>query len=228
MRSDEAGFWDERFRREGVIWGEEPSPTARIAVKYLPANALVVEIGFGYGRDLAFMLRQGYRVWGVDLSPEARRRTEARLGHDGLWPERLETTSFEATTCPAGMFDAVLSHRMAHLLVTPQAVERFVETMRRVLRPGGVVCLGMRNTEDINPTEVRCEKDHVGEYLPRPGHWIRFWDDEGLRQAFGKTFTFLALERVCETESRDRPVPCHLTVLVARKMAGPESGEQQE
>src|SRR5262249_1987891 len=155
-RSDEGQFWDERFRREGAIWGEEPSPTAKALLHYLPANARVLEIGFGYGRDLAFLLSQGHRAWGVDLSPEGRRQAEARLRCAGLAAERLLTGSFEDSGCPDGQFDAVFSHRVAHLLVTDNAVERFADKVRRALRPGGILCVGARNADDLSPAEVRC------------------------------------------------------------------------
>jgi SAM-dependent methyltransferase len=224
MRSDEGPFWDERFRREGAIWGEAPSPTAKALLHYLPANARVLEVGFGYGRDLAFLLRHGHRAWGVDLSAEARRRTEARLRREGLAAERLLTGRFEDSDCPDGQFDAVLSHRVAHLLVTDEAVARFAEKARRALRPGGLLCLAVRNAEDRDPAEVRRVVEHVDEYTPRPGHWIRFWDDEALRRAFGTAFTLQALERAHENESRGRPVPCRLTVVVGRKAAGAANG----
>lgn len=220
MRSDEGPFWDERFKREGTIWGEAPTPTAKTVLRYLRPNARVLEVGFGYGRDLTFLLGQGHRLWGVDLSAEARSQAEARLRREGLTAERLLTGSFQDSDCPDGWFDAVFSHRMAHLLVTDEAVERFAETVRRVLRPGGILCLAVRNSEDVNPGEVRHVHGNVYEYTPRPGHWIRFWDDEALRKAFGKAFTILALDRVCEIESGARPVPCYLTVMVGRKSAG--------
>jgi SAM-dependent methyltransferase len=218
MRSDQSSFWDDRYRREGVMWGESASVTAQRALRYLPANARVLEIGFGYGRDLVFFVRQGYRVWGIDLSPEAHRLAEARLRREGLAAERLLTGSFQDNTFPDVFFDGVVSHRMAHLLVTNQAVESFAGQVRRILRPGGLLCLSVRNTEDRNPAEVRHVGDCVYEYLPRPNHWIRFWDDGGLRNVFGDAFTLLAMEQVCEDESRCRPVPCHLTVLIGRKI----------
>ena len=216
--SDQAQFWDERFRREGLIWGEAPSPTATTALRYLSPKARVLEIGFGYGRDLAFLLRHGFRVSGVDLSTTARHFAEARLSREVLVADRLVTASFEDNGFPDGGFDGVVSHRMAHLLVTDAAVERFAETIGRVLRPGGILCLAVRNAEDRNPSEVRHLNGNVYEYAPRPGHWIRFWDDDALRQAFGKAFTFLTLDRVTEEESGSRPVPCCLTVLVARRL----------
>jgi SAM-dependent methyltransferase len=218
MRSDESSFWDDRYRREGVIWGEAASVTAQRALSYLPANARVLEIGFGYGRDLVFFVRQGYRVWGIDLSSEAHRLAEARLQREGLAAERLLTGSFQDNTFPEAFFEGVFSHRMAHLLVTNRAVECFADQVRRILRPGGLLCLSVRNTEDRNPAEVRRVGDRVYEYLPRPNHWIRFWDDVALRNVFGNAFTFLAIEQAFEDESRGRPVPCHLTVLIGRKI----------
>lgn len=223
MHSNEGQWWDERFGREGVIWGEGPSPTAKAAVRYLPAGARVLEVGFGYGRDLVFQLRQGNRVWGIDLSTEARRQAEARLRREGLAAERLDTGPFQDSELPEGAFDAVVSHRMAHLLVSEEAVEHFADKARRVLRPGGLLCLGVRNAEDLSQGAVRPATTDVYEYVPRPGHWIRFWDDEALQKAFGKAFTFLALERVSEPEARTHPIPCHLTILIGRKN-GPVNG----
>ena len=217
MRSDQSGFWDSRFRHEGAIWGSGPSATALTALRFLPQQARVLEIGFGYGRDLNFMVRQGCRIWGIDLSIEARHRTELRLANEGMTAECLETGSFETSTCPDGAFDGVVSHRMAHLLVTAEAVERFVEKVSRVLRPGGIVCLGVRNTEDIRPGEVRSVGDSVFEYTLRPGHWIRYWDDQALQRAFGEAFSILSLEKTCENESLSIPVPCQLTVMVGKK-----------
>ncbi|HEV3084101.1 MAG TPA: class I SAM-dependent methyltransferase [Gemmataceae bacterium] len=217
MRSDESQFWDERFKHEGTIWGDTPSATATTALRYVPANSRVLEIGFGYGRDLAFMLRQGYRMSGIDLSVEARHRTEARLQRAGLQAEQLLTGSFEESNHRDILFDGVLSHRMAHLLITDDAVERFVRTVKSVLRAGGLLCMAVRNSKDVNPSETRLVQGNVYEYLPRPGHWIRFWDDEDLRRAFGKCFDFLTLDHVCELESGARPVPCYLTVMVAQR-----------
>jgi SAM-dependent methyltransferase len=227
MRSDEGRFWDERFQREGTIWGEAPSATATTVVRYVPASARLLEIGFGYGRDLAFLLRLGYRVWGVDFSAEAHRRAGDRLQRLGLRPEGLVHRSFEHHGFPDGFFDAVFSHRMAHLLVSPEGVASFAQTVARVLRPGGVLCLGVRNAADLNPDQARRVGEAVYEYTPRTGHLIRFWDDEALRGAFGTAFTFLALDRVTEQESGTFPIPCHLTILVARKIDRAEEGVER-
>ena len=73
MTSDEREFWDRRYSREGAIWGDGPSPTALLLAGCLPPRARVLEVGFGYGRDLLFLLRNGCRVAGIELSGEGRR-----------------------------------------------------------------------------------------------------------------------------------------------------------
>src|SRR5262249_53590251 len=84
IQSDEGAFWDRRYQAEGAIWGEAPSPTAWAAVRHLPARARVLEIGFGYGRDLAFLIGRGCKVVGIDLSSEGQRQAEGRSQQRGL------------------------------------------------------------------------------------------------------------------------------------------------
>ena len=54
--SSEGTFWDHRYSAEGAIWGDGPSPTALLASRYLRPGTRVLEVGFGYGRDLAFLV----------------------------------------------------------------------------------------------------------------------------------------------------------------------------
>jgi hypothetical protein len=57
--SNEGAFWDNRFHTKGAIWGNGPSPTAQLAARYLHGGECVLEVGFGYGRDVCYLLRQG-------------------------------------------------------------------------------------------------------------------------------------------------------------------------
>jgi SAM-dependent methyltransferase len=220
--SDTDLWWDRRYRAEGAIWGEAASPTADIALRYLSNPSRVLEIGFGYGRDLACLLQRGFRVTGIDLSSEARRRAEERLRSQKLKPEALLTGRFEDFALPADSFDAVLSHRVAHLLVAPDSITRFARQAHRVLQPGGLLCLGTRNPHDLdNDGDLVRISDRLYEYVDRPGHRINYcWDDELIRDTFGESFEIRALTHVTEPESHTRPRPCHVTVIVAQKREG--------
>jgi len=218
--SCEGAFWDRRYVAEGAIWGEGPSATAAVACRHLAAGARVLDVGFGYGRDLVFLARRGCRVAGVELSQEGRRMAEERLHREGLWAEALLGGPFEDASVPGMPFDALLSHRVAHLLVTPESVARFARRAGAALRSGGLLCVGVRNRRDLDPGAMTPVGNGVFEYRDRPGHRIRYWDDESFGGAFGDDFTMLLLTEAVEEECRARPAPCHLTVMVARKATG--------
>jgi SAM-dependent methyltransferase len=218
MHSEDGSFWDRRYREEGAIWGEEPSPTALLAAKYLRAHDRVLDIGFGYGRDVLFLARQGCRVAGIDLSCEGRRLTEERLQRAKLQAEALITGRFESVPLARGEFDALLSHRMIHLLTTPDAIAQFATKVLDVLKPGGLLCVAARNPLDLKPNGMIRVEQGVYEYASRPGHRIRYWDDAAFRGAFGNEFEILSLTPGSEIESMQRPVPCYFTMMAARRI----------
>jgi SAM-dependent methyltransferase len=217
MPIDEAVFWDTRYQREGAVWGEGPSPSAVLAAKHLAPGARVLDVGFGYGRDLAYLSRLGHRVHGVDLSGEGRRQAARRLEESGLPADTLLVGAFQEQALGDQTYDLVLSHRVVHLLLTRDEIACFAGRARQLLDVGGLLCVGARNPDDLDPDSMIPVRDGVYEYRDRPGHRIRYWGDDTFREAFGGAFDILALERATEEESRSRPLPCHLTVLLARK-----------
>ena len=221
MKSDDTDFWDQRYRREGTIWGDSPSPTGVAATQYLSPQARVLDVGFGYGRDLAFLLRHGCRAYGIDLSSEGRRLAEQRFRTEGFQAVELKTGRFEDSDLPDSFFDLLLSHRMAHLLITPQAISQFAEKAARVLRPGGILCVGARNANDLNPAQMIEVAEKVYEYMDRPGHRIRYWDSASFQQTFGREFQLLSLTQATEPESVPRPSLCYLTIMIGQKKDRP-------
>jgi SAM-dependent methyltransferase len=219
MNSEDGDFWDRRYRTEGAIWGEQASPTAQRAAAFLAPGARVLDVGSGYGRDLAFLAGRSCYVNGVDMSREGHRLAEQRLAAMNGRAEGLYLGRFEDLPLPEAGFDAILSHRMAHLMLSTEAVDAFVERLHRLLRTGGIAAIGARNREDLVPGDMIQVSEQVYEYRSRPGHCIRYWDDDSFRRLFGDRFTVLELTHTCEDESRARPVPCHLTILIARKKA---------
>ena len=46
---------------------------------------------------------------------------------------------------------------------------------------------------------------------------ISYWDDERFRKTFAADFDIVSLEQASEQEASDNPVPCYLTIMVARR-----------
>ncbi|MCA9072768.1 MAG: class I SAM-dependent methyltransferase, partial [Planctomycetaceae bacterium] len=212
VNHDLAHFWDERFANEGAIWGEGPSPTAHFVQELAQPGRRVLDVGFGYGRDMAFLLKQGHRVCGVDLSHVGQQKAQERLNREGVEAEELKVADYAEHVFPAESFDMIFSHRVAHLLTTPEAIARFAEVTHHLLKPGGVFCLGVRDTRDLQPEDMVQVSPSVYEYKHRPGHRIRYWNEQSFHEVFGTMFDIESLTLATEPESSTRPVPTHLTI----------------
>jgi SAM-dependent methyltransferase len=214
-----ATFWNQRYRDHSACWGDAGSPTLQVALKHFPTTGRVLEIGYGYGRDLVTLARRGLVVTGIDPSDEGQHMAEARLAALGVKTATLLTADFTEATLPESAFDAVLSHRTLHLMTAPGAAGRFAGRLAAVATPGAIVCVGTRDLRDLDPARMNGHHhgDDVYEYSDRPGHVISYWDDERFRNTFAPDFDIVALEQASELEASDNPVPCYLTIMVARR-----------
>jgi 2-polyprenyl-3-methyl-5-hydroxy-6-metoxy-1,4-benzoquinol methylase len=220
-----ATFWNQRYRDHSACWGEDGSPTLQLALKHFPAAGHALEIGYGYGRDLVTLARRGLVVTGIDPSGEGQHMAEARLAALGVKMVTLLTADFTEARLPERAFDAVLSHGTLHLMTEPGAAGRFADRLAAVTKPGAVVCIGTRDLRDLDPARMNGHHhgDDVYEYSDRPGHVISYWDDERFHMTFAADFDIVALEQASELEASDNPVPCYLTIMVARRRPAGEA-----
>lgn len=218
MQSNNGTFWDQRYCTEGAIWGNSPSPTALMAVQYLCRNDRVLDIGFGYGRDIPFLIRQGCQVYGIDPSAEGNRQAQARLRQAKLQSEQLVVGNFEEYNFPDNWFDAIITHRFIHLLESPAAISYFVVKVTRILREEGLLCIGVRNIHNLGRNGmVLLEEEGIYEQKHHSKHQFGYWDDNTFRDIFNKNFNILALNKVTESTSSIHQTPCHMTIMIAMK-----------
>lgn len=100
----------------------------------------VFDAGCGNGRNLVYLLREGYDVCGIDADPraiaEVRRLAAALAPHlpaDSFRVERIEATSF-----PDGFADAVISSAVLHFARDDDQFHAMLRGTWRVLKPGGL------------------------------------------------------------------------------------------
>ena len=101
---------------------------------------LVLDAGCGPGRNLVYLLRSGFEVFGVDESSAAIAQTRRlaatlapHLSQNNFRVEPVERMSF----ADAG-FDVVLSSAVLHFAECEAQWMAMVEEMWRVLKPGGI------------------------------------------------------------------------------------------
>jgi SAM-dependent methyltransferase len=100
----------------------------------------LIDVGCGAGRNLVYLLRQGWEVFGVDSDPAAIasvRRLAAALA-PALPPGNFRAEPIESTSFPDGFADVVLSSAVLHFAQDDEQFDAMLTGTWRLLRPGGL------------------------------------------------------------------------------------------
>lgn len=108
----------------------------------------VLDAGCGRGRNLAFLMRAGFDIWGIDESADAiaqvrKLATEIapRLPADRFCVERVEAMSHHDAS-----MDFVISSAVLHFAADEAHWLAMVHEMWRVLAPGGILFARLATT----------------------------------------------------------------------------------
>lgn len=101
----------------------------------------VLDAGCGGGRNLVFLLREGFDVWGVDESADAVAQTRRLAGRlaPRLPADRFRVEHVERMSLADASVDAVISSAVLHFARDDAHWLAMVREMWRVLAPGGVL-----------------------------------------------------------------------------------------
>ena len=106
-------------------------------------GARVLDAGCGQGRNLVYLLRQGFDVHAIDLDPIAVsyvRQLAAQLAPD-LPASNFRVEAIDGLTLADGTIDLVISSAVLHFARDTRHFEAMVRRMWRTLAPGGLfVC----------------------------------------------------------------------------------------
>jgi SAM-dependent methyltransferase len=106
----------------------------------IAAGMRVLDAGCGSGRNLAYLLRAGYEVFGADSdsdSVQAVRRLAAALA-PRLPAENFRVEPVEAMSFPDGFADVTLSSAVLHFARDDAQFEAMLRGTWRALKPGGM------------------------------------------------------------------------------------------
>jgi SAM-dependent methyltransferase len=162
MSSQTQQFYEQNFhdlikRYESV----DMSALHQLFAKHIPLKSKVIDIGFGSGRDLAFLESSGHNIYGVDPVESFVVQVQHRFPDIR---EHFRVGSFLSSDIPSEWlhsFDAVISIAVwMHL----KAVERpkAIELIKSLLKPNGMIILsfslGGRDNDDgrhFEPLELQ-------------------------------------------------------------------------
>jgi SAM-dependent methyltransferase len=214
--------WDRYWSTVEGQLGAGPSGFIQWALPFLRSSPKgdVVELGSGAGRDLRFLLENGFRVRGVDFSAEAVRIAQhllASLPSEVSARGSIEWADAERflSTLPTQSVAAVVG-LVLYATFSDEELRRLFAGIRRVLQPGGLHLWCVR--DDLHPL-----RDKVGMVPP----------NQGGPQAARVPHTFFSEAR-CDALSRDgfervrleRRAETHYLFIADRAPAGPSTAPQ--
>lgn len=145
------------------------------------AGMRILDAGCGAGRNLVYLLRERFDVWGVDASADAiaRVRRLAESLAPGYDAARFRVEPIEALSLGDGSMDVVLSSAVLHFARDEAHWWAMVREMWRVLKPGGLLFARLATT--VGQTELRPLGG--GRYVMPDGDTRYLVDHEFLRDA---------------------------------------------
>jgi tellurite methyltransferase len=100
----------------------------------------VLDAGCGYGRNLVYLLREGYEVFGADADPvalEATRRLARSLA-PALPADNFRVEAIERMSFPDSFAGVVISSAVLHFATDDNRFEAMLRGSWRALKPGGL------------------------------------------------------------------------------------------
>jgi SAM-dependent methyltransferase len=142
---------------------EEPADVYALLRKFFRPG-LTADIGSGSGRDAAWLTANGYPAIGYDLSEALLAQARARFPHIEFKKAALPDLS----GVPARHFDNVVCETVLMHLPSEE-IAPAVARMLEILKPGGVIYMSFRITENADHREKdgRLFTAYVGDHVRR-------------------------------------------------------------
>ena len=125
----------------------------------------VLDAGCGSGRNLVYLLREGFEVFGVDANPQAVehvQRLAERLG-SGIPAENFQVAQVEAMPFADGMADVVICNAVLHFAKDDAQFHAMVRELWRVLKPGGMLFVRLGSRIGMEFPHVDGNRYRVGD-----------------------------------------------------------------
>ena len=162
-------YWDNRYGKEGKIWGESPSKSAFYALKLFKKHKIMKILipGSGYGRHTKFYSENNYKVVGIEIS-------EIALGIAKEFDPQtkfingsvLEMDNIEE------IFDAIYCYNVLHLFLTNKR-QKFLKKCYNKLNKNGLVFFTVFSEEETSFGKGKELEKNTFESKPgRPTHYF--------------------------------------------------------
>ncbi len=182
--------WESVYQKKAlteVSWYQTRPTVSWELMQYLgiARDAAIIDIGGGDSLLVDFLLSEGFtHVTVLDISERAINRAKERLGPQANRVKWIVSDITEFS--PAEKYDLWHDRAVLHFLTEDRQVERYVETAKQALKPGGKLIVG--TFSETGPE--KCS-----------GLTVRRYSESAMTQQFEKYFEKLK----CEPEAHRTP-----------------------
>lgn len=157
--------WDELFKQEEFRW-REPHPQVIEFAKLLKERGFrrVLDLGCGTGRHLVYLAKEGFEVFGTDISETGLEYAHHWLEQEGL-AAKLKQSDMTVVPYPNGFFDAVISIFVIYH-GTLENMRKAIAEIYRALKTGGLAFLTFKPKS--SPSYGRGQEIEADTFLPDP------------------------------------------------------------
>ncbi len=121
--------------------------------KLLPKNSKVLDLGCGFGRELAVFVKNGYDTYGIDGSSELLKLAKKRAPKAEVKLSDLRNTlPYEDT-----FFDGIWARNSLHHLKPSELSNAFSE-IKRILKPKGILFIEWKEGKEPKTTREEIAK----------------------------------------------------------------------
>lgn len=130
--------WDDRYKESTYFYGTEPTSALLSNAYLLPANARVLCVADGEGRNSVWLAEQGHQVTAWDASSVAVEKAR-KLAAKGGVEVSFSVADAADYDWSARQYDVVVGIFMQ--FAAPELRDRMFEGMKIATRPGGLIFL---------------------------------------------------------------------------------------
>ena len=130
--------------------------------RHVPVEAVILDVGCGYGRTLEALYQRGYRsLQGVDFSMNMTQRAASLYPHLNIRHHEKSALPFPDDSIDAALLLAVLT-----CMADDSGQERLISEIERVLKPTGRLYVNdfLLNDDERNKQRYEAFKDAYGVY----------------------------------------------------------------
>lgn len=146
-------YWDKKYQEKGRILKNPQDDIPRISKIFKEGGIKrILDLGCGSGRNLVYLAKQGFNVYGIDIAKSGIKITKDWLKNENLKGNLKIGDMYQRLPYSNNFFDAIISIQTLHHGKINK-IRKLIKEMERILKPNGLVFITVRRALRVHGWE---------------------------------------------------------------------------